>query len=89
MAKVVVYIKPWCGYCFRARRLLEAKGVAFEEIDVSRDPEREREMIERSGRFTVPQVFVGYTHVGGSDDLALLERRGKLDALLETAAEEV
>jgi len=89
MPKVVVYTRPWCGYCFRAKRLLAAKGVAFEEIDVSRDPAREREMIERSGRFSVPQVFVGDTHLGGSDELAALECRGRLDGLLEAVAEEV
>ena len=83
MAEVKIYTRNWCGYCFRAKRLLEAKGVPFEEIDVDVDLEREREMIQRSGgRFTVPQVFIDGTHVGGSDELHDLERRGELDRLL-------
>jgi glutaredoxin 3 len=83
MAEVTIYTRSWCGYCFRAKRLLEAKGVRFEEIDVDVDLEREREMIQRSGgRFTVPQVFIDGIHIGGADELHDLERRGELDRLL-------
>lgn len=83
MVKVTIYTRNWCGYCFRAKRLLQAKGVAFEEIDVDVALEREREMIQRSGgRLTVPQIFIDGNHVGGSDELHDLERRGELDRLL-------
>lgn len=75
-----MYGASWCPYCARARKLLTAKGVAFEEIDV--DATGREEMIRRSGRSTVPQIFIGDTHVGGSDDLHALEAAGKLDALL-------
>lgn len=86
MRPVTIYTKPWCGYCSRARALLERKGVGYEEIDVSRDADREREMVERSGgRFTVPQVFVGDVHVGGCDELHALEAAGRLDPLLASA----
>lgn len=79
---VEIYTTPICPYCFRAKRLLEAKGVSYEEIDVMTDPEKRGEMIHRSGRRTVPQIFIGDVHVGGSDDLYALEQAGKLDALL-------
>ncbi|MBN8551485.1 MAG: glutaredoxin 3 [Caulobacterales bacterium] len=82
MPKVVIYTKPFCPYCARAENLLKNKGVAFEEIVASMDPERREEMRQRSGRMTYPQIFVGEHHVGGFDDLAALERDGKLDALL-------
>ncbi len=79
--KVVMYATQWCPYCERARRLLASKGVEFDEIDV--DSAGRTEMIERSGgRRTVPQIFIGDTHVGGSDDLHELEAAGRLDALL-------
>ena len=79
--KVVMYATQWCPYCERARRLLAAKGVEFEEIDV--DSAGRTGMIERSGgRRTVPQIFIGNTHVGRSDDLLELEAAGRLDALL-------
>jgi glutaredoxin 3 len=81
-AQVVMYSTSWCPYCERARRLLAAKGAAFEEIDVESAPEKRAEMNQRSGRRTVPQIFIGDRHVGGSDDLAALEAAGKLDALL-------
>jgi glutaredoxin 3 len=78
-----MYVAAWCPYCSRARRLLEDKGVAFTEIDVDEVPGARREMIERSGgRSTVPQIFIGSTHVGGSDELAALEAAGRLSALL-------
>ena len=82
--KVVMYSTSWCPYCTRARRLLEEKGVAFEEIDVDARPEARSEMIARSGRRTVPQIFIGETHVGGSDDLHALEASGRLDPLLKS-----
>ncbi len=84
--KVEMYSTMWCGYCARARALLQKKGVAFEDIDVEADTSKRDEMIERAhGRMTVPQIFIGGTHVGGSDDLMALERAGKLDALLGLA----
>ncbi len=83
MQTVEIYTKPTCGFCFAAKRLLNDKGVSFSEIDVMRAPERRQEMLQRAnGRHTVPQIFVGDTHVGGFDDLSALERAGKLDALL-------
>ncbi len=83
MAAVEIYTTPWCGYCRAAKALLTRKGVSFTEIDVSEDPDRRREMLARAnGRWTVPQVFIGKAHVGGSDDLYALERAGKLDPLL-------
>jgi glutaredoxin 3 len=83
---VVMYTTNWCPYCERARRLLRAKGAAIEEIDVESAAEKRTEMISRSGRRSVPQIFIGEQHVGGSDDLADLEAAGKLDALLSGTA---
>ena len=81
--RVVMYVTDWCPYCARARRLLEEKGVQIEEIDVDARPGARAEMIERSGgRSSVPQIFVGDTHVGGSDDLHALAASGGLDRLL-------
>jgi glutaredoxin 3 len=86
MAKVEIYSTMWCGYCARARALLQKKGVAFDEIDVEADTARRDEMIKRTGgRMTVPQIFIDGAHIGGSDDLAALERAGKLDTLLGVA----
>ena len=83
MAAVTVYAKSWCPYCARALRLLETKPVDIEVIDVEEDPERYDEMIRKAGgRRTVPQVFVGERHIGGSDDLAAADRRGELDTWL-------
>lgn len=83
MPKVTIYTTPICGYCAMAKRLLTAKGVAFEEIDVSRDWALRDALVTKSGgRTSVPQIWIGDTHVGGSDDLHALERRGQLDALL-------
>lgn len=83
MKSVEIYTSPLCGYCHAAKRLLTQKGVAFSEIDVSRDPALRAAMTQRSnGGRTVPQIFVGATHVGGCDDLYALESAGKLDALL-------
>jgi glutaredoxin 3 len=77
-----MYTKTWCGYCRRAQRLLERKGVEFEVIDVTHDPEGEKEMIRLAGRWTVPQIFIGGNPIGGSSELAGLEAAGQLDAFL-------
>ena len=82
MASIEMYVKPWCPYCARAKRLLSAMGRDWKEIDIEAEPARRAEMIERSGRRTVPQIFVGERHVGGFDDLDALERAGQLDRLL-------
>ncbi len=83
MQPVEIYTTPFCGYCRRAKQLLDRKGVAFTEIDVSADPARRSAMVERAGgRRTVPQIFIGPTHVGGSDELHALERAGRLEPLL-------
>jgi glutaredoxin 3 len=82
--KVVMYATGWCPYCARARQLLEGKGVALEEIDIEAVPAARTEMMSRSGRRTVPQIFIGETHVGGCDDLLDLDARGGLDKLLQT-----
>ena len=82
--KVLVYLTGWCPYCTRAKQLLERKGVDFEEIDVDARPEARKEMTARSGRSSVPQIFIGATHVGGCDDLHELEASGRLDTLLKT-----
>jgi glutaredoxin 3 len=80
---IVMYSTAWCGYCQRARNLLERKAVAFREIKVDEDPKDRETMLARSGgRRTVPQIFIGERHVGGYDDLAALERAGELDKLL-------
>jgi len=85
MKPVLVYSTRICPYCMLAKRLLGAKGVAYEEVMVDGDTARRTEMMQRSGRRTVPQIFIGDTHVGGFDDLAALERAGKLDPLLQEA----
>jgi glutaredoxin 3 len=79
---VVMYATSRCGYCARARQLLAAKGMAFTEIDVDQVPGSREEMRQRSGRNTVPQIFIGGQHVGGYDDARTLEQRGELDPLL-------
>ncbi len=85
MSRIEVYSSLWCPFCSRAKALLDRKGVAYEEIDVDRDPNLRQLMMRRAdGRRTVPQIFIDGRHVGGSDDLADLERAGKLDALLGT-----
>jgi glutaredoxin 3 len=82
MSKVEIYTTPWCPYCHAAKSLLDDKHVPYEEIDASDDAVRTA-MIERAnGRRTVPQIFIGETHVGGYDDMAALDRRGQLDPLL-------
>ncbi|TCS66341.1 glutaredoxin 3 [Primorskyibacter sedentarius] len=83
MQDVEIYTSPLCGFCHAAKRLLTQKDVTFTEIDVLADPSRKPEMIQRAnGGRTVPQIFVGETHVGGCDELYALERAGKLDSLL-------
>jgi glutaredoxin 3 len=83
MAEVEIYTTPLCPYCWRAKRLLDRKGVAFVEIDLWQYPERRAEMIERAGgRRTVPQLFVDGRAIGGADELAALESSGELDAML-------
>ena len=82
--QIIMYTKSWCPYCERARALLKAKGVAFKEIDIESQPEQREEMIRRSGRRTVPQIFVGSRHIGGSDDIYELDAAGGLDALLHS-----
>jgi len=84
--KVTIYTRKFCGYCSAAKSLLAEKGVAFDEIDATGAPEKRQEMIERSGRFTFPQIFIGEHHVGGCDDLYALQARGDLDRLLATEA---
>lgn len=80
--EVQMYSTAWCPYCAAARALLDTKQVRITEIDIERFPERRTEMITRTGRRTVPQIFIGSTHVGGFDDLAAMERAGTLDPLL-------
>lgn len=82
MADVIVYGNETCAYCGAARMLLKRKGIEFEDVSVARSPDRRAEMETRSGRTSVPQIFVGDTHVGGFDDLCELEASGELDRLL-------
>ncbi len=83
MAQVEIYTKAFCGYCARAKSLLRDKGVEYEEYDITMGGPKREEMLSRSnGGTTVPQIFVDGTHVGGSDDLAALNRAGKLDPIL-------
>jgi glutaredoxin 3 len=88
MARIEIYTTRLCGYCQAAKALLTRKGVTFSEIDVTGDQEGRDRMVERaSGRMTVPQIFIGTTHVGGFDDLYDLDRAGKLDPLLTAESE--
>lgn len=83
MKPVTIYTTPTCGYCAAAKRLLTSKGVSFDEINVAADPARRVEMTQRAmGRRTVPQIFIGGTHVGGCDDIHALDHAGKLDPML-------
>src|SRR5262250_1042492 len=84
MFEIEIYTTRYCPYCQAAKRLLSRKGVEFTEIDVSGDPKGRADMVARAnGRMTVPQIFIGSTHVGGCDDLYALEQAGKLDPLLD------
>ena len=86
MADVVIYTRPFCGYCARAISLLTRKGVSFTEIEAGMDPQVRAEMVQRSGgRNTFPQIFIGERHIGGCDDMMALEHAGKLDPLLAGA----
>ncbi|MBV1926421.1 MAG: glutaredoxin 3 [Rhodobacteraceae bacterium] len=83
MQPVEIYTSPLCGFCHAAKRLLKQKGINFSEIDVLSNPDRKPEMIQRAnGARTVPQIFIGDTHVGGCDDLFALERAGQLEPML-------
>lgn len=83
MPSVEIYTSAFCGYCHAAKRLLAEKGVGYSEIDVAAEPWRRQEMITRAnGRHTVPQIFIGQTHVGGCNELYALDRAGRLDGLL-------
>jgi glutaredoxin 3 len=82
MAEVIVYSSGFCPYCVRAKQLLDRKCIPYQEIRVDEDPVQKEVMIQRSGRYTVPQIFINDTHVGGCDDLYALERSGRLDELL-------
>ena len=83
MPKVTIYTTPYCPYCHAAKALLKKKGIAFEEIDVQDAGLRQQMMLRSNGRRTVPQIFIGEEHVGGSDDIHELDRRGQLDPLLQ------
>lgn len=83
---VTIYTSAWCGYCMRAKALLDGKGISYREVSVDGNRALREEMIARSGRRTVPQVFIGEHHVGGSDDLAAAARTGELDRLLGITA---
>jgi len=87
MAEVVIYTRPFCGYCARAISLLNQKNVPYTEIEAGFDPALRQEMVERSGgRNTFPQIFIGKTYIGGCDEMMELERAGRLDPLLASAA---
>lgn len=82
MSHIELYTKPWCPYCKRAKSLLDRKGLQYKEINVEANFARESEMIKRSQSTSVPQIFIGETHLGGSDELVAAERSGLLDELL-------
>jgi glutaredoxin 3 len=85
--KVEIYATSWCPYCTRARQLLASKGLSIEEIDVEARPQAREEMVARSGRSSVPQIFINQTHIGGCDDLIALDDAGGLDPLLQETHE--
>lgn len=83
MPRVEIYTKAFCPYCSRATALLDGRGVAYEEFDITMGGPKRAEMLQRAdGRSTVPQIFIGETHIGGSDDLSAIDRSGELDRLL-------
>jgi glutaredoxin 3 len=82
MPPIVIYTRPFCGFCARAIRLLDDKGVPYTEIEAGFDPAKRQEMMDRSGRSTFPQIFIGERHVGGCDELMALDKAGQLDPLL-------
>jgi glutaredoxin 3 len=84
MPPVTIYTTPYCSYCFRAKKLLNGKGINFDEIDVAFSPELRTEMVKRAGgKQSVPQIFIGEQHIGGSDELHALDAKGELDPLLQ------
>ncbi|HEY2132652.1 MAG TPA: glutaredoxin 3 [Acetobacteraceae bacterium] len=85
MADIEIYTQPWCPYCTRALKLLDAKGVAYREINAPSGTPARAESLQRSGRTSVPQIFIDGQHIGGSDDLMAMDRAGKLDSLLKAA----
>ncbi|HZZ89339.1 MAG TPA: glutaredoxin 3 [Caulobacteraceae bacterium] len=85
MADVVIYTRPFCGFCARAISLLDQKGARYTEIEAGMDPQKRQEMMQRSGRNTFPQIFIDGRHIGGCDEMMALERAGKLDPLLNAA----
>ena len=82
-ARIIMYGTDWCGYCARARRLLDVKGAPYEEIDVDIVAGARQEMQAKSGRSTIPQIFINDQHIGGADDLYALDAEGRLDPLLK------
>lgn len=82
MTKIEIYTSPFCGFCYRAKSLLQSKGVAFEEIDVMMSPGKRKEMTARSGATSVPQIFADGEHIGDCEGIHRLDAEGKLDALL-------
>ena len=83
MPKIEIYTQAFCGYCYRAKKLLDDKGVAYDEIDIMEQPARRSEMVERAeGRTSTPQIFIDGVGIGGSDEIAALNRAGELDKLL-------
>jgi glutaredoxin 3 len=85
MAKVTIYTRPFCGYCAHALGVLKAKGADFIEVEAGMDAKLRQEMVDRSGRTTFPQIFIGDQHIGGCDDMVALDEAGKLDGLLAGA----
>ena len=87
MRLIEIYTKSWCAYCARGKQLLDARGLQYHEIDVTADTEALQEMVERSGRISVPQAFIGDRHLGGYDDLVRLDAVGELEALARSQSE--
>ncbi len=84
MKQVVIYTSAWCPFCIRAMQLLDSKSASYQTISVDGRPEVRQEMTEKAGRHTVPQIWIGDTHVGGCDDLFALDSKGQLDSLLKS-----
>jgi len=85
MAHVTIYTRPFCGYCAHALSVLKDKGADFTEIEAGMDAKLRKEMVDRSGRTTFPQIFIGDQHIGGCDDMVALDQAGKLDGMLAQA----
>lgn len=83
MANVIIYSTSYCPFCLRAKQLLNSKGVQYQVIQINEEPEKRAEMIKKSGRTSVPQIFIDNQHIGGCDDLYALESQGRLDQLLQ------